>query len=43
MVKIGKMKQVIANKLLELKEEFEYANLNDFILWKHFKDNNFIS
>jgi hypothetical protein len=38
-----KIKGIIASKLLEINTEFEYANLNDYIIWKTFKDNDFIS
>jgi hypothetical protein len=40
---IDKVKGVIASKLLELREEFEYANLNDFIIWKAFRDHDFVT
>lgn len=40
---IEKVKGVLASKLLELRQDFEYANLNDFIIWKTFRDHDFIS
>lgn len=39
----SKIKAVIIQKLNEITEMFEYANLNDFIIWKIFKDHDFVS
>jgi hypothetical protein len=42
-LELSKVKGVLASKLLEISQEFEYANLSDFIVWKTFKDHGFVT
>lgn len=37
-----KLREIIKNRILGISQEFEYANLTEFIIWKILKENKFV-
>ncbi len=42
-IPFNKIKLVIASKLLDIASDFDYANLNDYIIWKIARDHKFVT
>jgi hypothetical protein len=39
----NKIKGLLTKKIQEIHNEYEFANLSDFIVWKLFKQHNFVT